>query len=319
MLDLLTTVRTRLRDRLAQGTRRDEQALEGVYFFTRFGLGVADERWMDFRLSLFQAVTLPSVARFCTQGARWVLFVDTWMRPRHLEELRAAIARVPGGERIHIEPIDVMVQMRARMSQLTAGHDHVTLVRIDDDDALTDDFFDGIPREPGLYTRPDGYEVALADGVLRAHRYPFHSMNTILTTPQHLVRKFLHVSHSKAHLWAEEHGLPVHVLDDTGPSYLYTRHKLADNKYQRLLPKILKDEDRGELTPEVRRRFGLDESALRRWRDMEPGVPDLADTQTRTWNMTAELNREALSLVKQLEEVHRRIWDVTADLLEPGQ
>jgi hypothetical protein len=317
MLDMLNTVRTRLRDRLAPVARHDDQALDGVYFYTRFGLGVSDERWMDFRLSLFQAVTLPSIARFCRNGARWVLFVDTWMRPRHLETLRAAIASVPGGERIHIEAIDVMVQMRARMSQLTAGLDQVTLVRIDDDDALPEDFFDGIPLEPGVYTRPDGYEVALADGVLRAHRYPFHSMNTVATMPQNLVRKFLHVSHSKTYLWAEEHGLPAHVLDDGEPSYLYTRHKLADNKYRALLPKILQDENRSDLTPELRRRFGLDEAALERWLAMEPGVPDLADTKTRTWNMTTELNQEALRLVKQLEAVHGRIWDATGDLLEP--
>jgi hypothetical protein len=284
-----------------------------VFFYTRFGLGVADERWTDFRLALFKAVTMPSVARFCAEGASWVIFVDTWLRPHHDRELREAIASQPGAERIRVEPVDFMVQMRARMAELTAEHETVTLVRIDDDDALADDFLDLVPAGQGLFTLPRGYEVVLADGVLREMRHPFHSMNAILTAPHALVREYVRVSHSDTRRWAEQQGLRVQVVEDATPAYLYVRQELADTGYRVHRENVLADTSHRELTPELVRRFGVDVNELQRWRELASGYPALSET--KTWNHSHGLNREALPLLDELEQVHRRIWDATSDLL----
>ncbi|GAA4766007.1 glycosyltransferase [Citricoccus nitrophenolicus] len=292
----------------------DTSKLSSTVFYTRFGLGVSDTQWLDFRLALFQAVTLPSISRFCAHGAQWVVFTDTRLPPAQDNSLRHAVHRAPGSVNIRIEPLDMMVQMRPRMESLVADRDLVTLVKIDDDDALSDDFFDLMPREPGLVTLPHGFEVIWADQVHRPKTHPFLSMNTAATLPPHLVRDFVRVSHSAVGKWARAQGLPVSVLDEAPPTYVYGRHPLADTGYADHRRAVMEDPQKADFTRRQIRRFGIDRRALSEWSQLARRTPGLK--QAKTWELSHALNRASLEHLDQVEALHQQIWESTSELLQ---
>ena len=215
---------------------------------------------------------------------------------------------------IRVEPIDMMVQMRQRMESLVSDRDLVTLVKIDDDDALSDDFLDLVPREPGLVTLPHGLEVIWADQVHRPKAHPFLSMNTAATLPPHLVRDFVRVSHSDVGKWTRAQGLPVSVVGEAPPTYLYGRHPLADTGYADHRLAVMEDPRKAALTRKQIRRFGIDRRALSEWSQLVSRTPGLK--QTKTWELSHALNRASLEHLDHVETLHQQIWESTSDLLQ---
>lgn len=285
-----------------------------VFFYTRLGLGISDEHWLRFRLSLFCAVTLPSIGRLCRDGVDWVVFIDSWMPHELQRELRWAVAAHPAAPWIRIEPIDFMVQMRERMSVITRSHEVLTLVRIDDDDALVSDFVERIPGGIGVTTWPRGREVLWGDGVHRAMHHPFHSMNTAATVIHADVPDQVRVSHDRQGRWCQERGLPVRVVEDQEDVYLYSRHQLADSGFSTERQRVLEDPCSEPLDGGILDRFGVSSEALQAWLRL---ADDYVGVREHTyWRGSFDPNREALVLLEQTEAIHRLIWDLNGNLLQ---
>lgn len=287
--------------------------IDSVVFYTRFGIGVSDERWLDYRMRLFEAVTLPSIARFCAAGAKWYLFTDLWTREGLHVRLQQAIDRVEGGQNIRIVPLPLAAYMAPTLGALVSERDILSAVRIDDDDALSSDYFNLIPSRPGLVTVSHGYEVLLSERKMRAMDYPYHSMNSVFTGTPEQVESFAWVGHHRIEEWGKKNRVGGSVVETSTVGYAYSRHKLADSGFGSIRRRILDDEATEPLSNAWRRRFGFDEERFQHWRQLDRATPHLSEA--KTWHRGGDLVHDAGELSKTMAEIHRGIRASTGNLL----
>jgi hypothetical protein len=287
--------------------------IDSVVFYTRFGIGVSDERWLDYRIGLFEAVTLPSIARFCAAGAQWYVFTDLWMREGLHVRLQRAIDRVDGSGNIRIVPLPIAAYMAPTLATLVAERELVSMVRIDDDDALSSDYFNLVPSGPGLSTVGHGYEALMTERKMRAMDHPFHSMNTVFTGTPDQVEDFARVGHHRIDEWGKKVKAKITVVETEAFGFLYARHKLADSGFGSIRRTILEDEATVPLSNGWRRRFGFDEDLFQQWRQLDRETPKLSEA--KTWLRGGNLMTDAAKLSTDLAEVQRGIRASTADLL----
>lgn len=287
--------------------------IDSVVFYTRFGIGVSDERWLDYRIGLFEAVTLPSVARFCAAGAQWYLFTDLWMQERLHIRLQKTIDRVEGGENIRIVPLPLAAYMAPTLGALISEREMLSVVRIDDDDALSSDYFGLVPGGRGLTTVSHGYEVLMAERKMRPMDHPYHSMNTVFTGTPEEVQSFARVGHHRIEEWGKKTKARINVMETDAFGYAYARHKLADSGFGSIRRSLLDDQATVPLSDAWRRRFGFDEDLFQQWRDLDRLTPKLS--KAKTWLRGGDLLEEAAALSTNMARTHRGIRTSTSDLL----
>jgi len=76
---------------------------------TRFGIGVRTPSWYEYKLSLFEAITLPSICSQRREGLFWLIVIDSRIPS---ESLLALQAIVEAHSFIHLVSIDVYNQPR---------------------------------------------------------------------------------------------------------------------------------------------------------------------------------------------------------------
>lgn len=287
--------------------------IHDVVFYTRFGIGVSDRRWMDYRIALFEAVTLPSIARFCAQGAQWFIFTDLWMDLERQTRMEQALRRVEGSENIRLVPLPLAAYLAPTLGQFVRDRDQVSLVRIDDDDALSSSYFDLVPSGPGLVTVAGGLEALLSERTMRPMDHPYHSMNTVFTGPPEQAAEFARVGHHRIEEWGKKVKARITVVEKKAPGFLYARHKLADSGFGSIRHTIVTDDASTPLTDGWRRRFGIDEELFQNWRALDRATPPLSEA--KTWLRGGELLDEAQRITQDMATVHAGIRESTADLL----
>jgi hypothetical protein len=294
-------------------------------FYTRLGIGVFDQRWWDFRLRLFAATTLPSVGRFCSSGAHWIIFIDEDLESATLGTLRELVDSAGLEHAITFAPVqfhfDAFSALKTFANARIGDDQNVALIRIDDDDALSYDFVDRCQtvlsrqgRVPSLITMPMGWEVSLADRKMRPMKLEFGSMNTFFFGPVYLVQSFAQVGHHRLEEWARKNGIRVIVDDDPRPSFMYVRHKQSDTSYGARRTAILKDEDCRFLTQASYSSFGIDQQRLDDWRQHASNAPSTG--RNKTWEISASIVNEASQLRKELRERKDQLRRLTSDVFE---
>lgn len=283
-----------------------------TFFYTRMGIGISDRRWWEFRLRLFAAVTLPSVARHCRDGAKWILFIDSAMDADLINRLKKLVIGEGIEKRVQIAPIDFVNDIPENLQKICNGNNYVRIVRIDDDDAISADFFDRVPTGVGLYTLPLGYEIALTERKMIGVNRPFLSLNTIYSGPTSLVESYAWVGHHRLPEWAVTHSMPVVEIDSKSRSFLYVRHKQSDTSYGGRRKLIVESPSVVYLTAGAKDRFGVDDAALEEWRAFARTAP--AAPASKTWDRTAKLNAEADACKKKLKQIKDQIRAETADI-----
>ncbi|HIW61329.1 MAG TPA: putative rhamnosyl transferase [Candidatus Stackebrandtia excrementipullorum] len=126
---------------------------------TRVGIGVYDEAWFDYRLKLFSAVTVPSIAAQTCQDFTWLLVVDKQMPPKARGVFDEVIKPLKNVVVLEVEFKADFRKTVARWSKEYAAvkrADFVLSSRLDDDDALHITAFERIHAETdGFFTRED--------------------------------------------------------------------------------------------------------------------------------------------------------------------
>ncbi|MBD8045435.1 hypothetical protein H9638_16640 [Arthrobacter sp. Sa2BUA2] len=287
------------------------------WVYTRFGIGIADEAWWDFRTRLFRAVTLPSILRHVREGVHWVIFTDVDIPSRSRRALDA-IAGNHGDGQIIIRPLRFVCELPDALEWEVGRDGLVGVTRLDDDDAVSDDFFGALQyeHEPCIVSQPLGFEADLATRIMRPIHAPMLSLNTTFIGNANLIAEYARVGHHMVGAWADKRGIPTkEVQSESGRSFIYSRHKQSDTSFGARRKAIREDEHSVVLTASARSRFGFDEAAFEDWRQFARTAPSAPSS--KTWDRTSALNEQAYRLYKDLADVRRQQRSATANIFQP--
>ncbi|RCK68250.1 hypothetical protein DT076_16505 [Desertihabitans brevis] len=293
-----------------------------TWFYTRVGIGIFDEAWWEFRTRLFAATILPSVARFCQQGARWVLVIDEDLSDSRVAALKAMVAEAGITSQVTLLPVQFHTDLFDALHVLLleqADERRVGIVRVDDDDALAADFLSRASQHlredaSALVTMTSGWEVALAERKKRPMELRFGSLNTLYWGLPDTFRSYAAVGHHNLPIWAEKNGIPV-VADSEGDRmFMYMRHKQSDSSFGGRRKAILEDPAVHDMTAEAIERFGLDPDRYTAWREFARTAPGTGSA--KTWALAADIVAAARAEPEKRAEHKRRLIEATRNVLQ---
>lgn len=205
------------------------------------------------------------------------------------------------------------------LQALGRHHDEVRVVRIDDDDAISEDFFRLFPAEAGVHTLPSGYEVDLLRRTLRPLWKPSLSLNTVFHGRPELVQSFARVGHHIIPKWAKKHRVQYNEIDHNNKAFIYSRHKQSDSNFAAVRKSIAEDPLNGTFTAGLRRRFGLDDEKYLDWRRHAREAPNSGSR--KTWSINTELNKAAAEKLSEFEALaeaaHRNTGNLFTEQHKP--
>lgn len=234
----------------------------GCTIVTRFCIGAYDERWLSYRISLFENITLPSITRQKLLPDRWALIVDPNMprAPRSRLELLISpysfIKIVEGSYESDYGRFLVEAPLELACEQ---NKPFVASCRLDDDDAIQREAIEqmaqALDREQGRLVSGSvpGAVVYVADGFKYSPEYkrllrfrPPYSIAILLSRVQPVTTYERYTfDTSKGHTdyasVAKNSGYSVIGLEYDKPGFLYTRHKCSDSTRKHELVKFVSD------------------------------------------------------------------------------
>lgn len=298
-----------------------------AWFYTRLGIGVFDPQWWKFRLLLFAATALPSVARFCRQGAHWAIFVDDQMDDATLTRVKGLIDQEGIGGNVHLVPIQFNFDLPARLHQLISdrhfGNENVSLIRIDDDDAVAENvltrFADSLPSgdNPTLVSLIRGWEVALAERKMRPMFLEYGSLNTMFHGPTSMVEAYAGTGHHQLKSWAVTAGLRMVLDAGHDRSFMYVRHKQSDSSFATRRAAIMRDRGCRDVTRSTLQRFGINEDRMQAWREYARTAPGMGNR--KTWDIASDINERAYFAANDRHSLKQELISATSSILQIRQ
>ena len=208
-------------------------------FYTRFGIGVFDEAWLDFRIRAFKGITLPSITRILRPGDKWFIFLDRDMPAKKMQEFRTAVDSIPAAAAIELvfvryafEVADAL-EDRLRHQMPDAP---MYLSRIDDDDALR---HDTIHLFQDLALRTEGDELFMSatsaieffpvERLILKGRHPL--LVNVAYGRADSIHGFARSGHHALRDWAEKTGKVIAELGEDHAVFLYNRHRQSSSRF----------------------------------------------------------------------------------------
>lgn len=116
---------------------------------TRYGIGIASEKWYECKIDLFKSVTLPSIASQARDNLFWMIAIDSSIPSKALKELRAAVEAYSFIHLVAVDPLEQQHMLHGgftniyeRCQDYLLGNgliedpsEHIITSLIDDDDA----------------------------------------------------------------------------------------------------------------------------------------------------------------------------------------
>ncbi|GAA1421035.1 glycosyltransferase [Agrococcus citreus] len=126
------------------------------FLLTRFavrikpGAPLPSDEWLRSRISIFEAICLPSVLRQSTQSFSWLLFVDSSVPVATRERLERVLPK-----NAEVVIVDAVCEERTIVHALLkrATKPYVVTSRLDNDDAIDPDYISIVQREIGRTPR----------------------------------------------------------------------------------------------------------------------------------------------------------------------
>ncbi|MCT1957202.1 glycosyltransferase [Kocuria rhizophila] len=251
----------------------------------RMGIGVTDADWWDFRLDLFESITLPSLAR-STYGPHLVLLVlDSQVDLGVLDEISRIVRTSSAASKIRllfVESIDSYAEYVDRFARAVFGNRIIGIHRMDDDDALAAGFLSacvarqltlGHERERAI-TMGHGFEYNPALALLRPAYMPWLAINHVIFGRPHRISELRLVSHNKTRDWATSRGMDAVEDESLLGAYAYVHHRQSDSVYPARLERMrMAGDTLTESDLPLNLLFGTNENRLRAWREKEPQQP----------------------------------------------
>lgn len=285
---------------------------------TRFGIGVFDERWLSFRLDIFEAITLPSVVSQNSARLVWFIFVDSFAPEFFLSRLNAIAVKY---DFIKIVQIDFYFQYFDVSSDicemLLNKNKKILISKIDDDDSLHFNTFSTLYKtfdnnENCVYTFPDGYELLLQERLVLKCNRPFLTHNTHFKINDGRLLDILRVGHHNIKGYCDRKEVEVEMIKDNTSYYLYTRHKQSDSNFSAVRKAILGDASSRKITQKIYNDFSIDKDRYLKLREECKKVP--SSPKQKTWRLNADLNKKAEKKYKELSLIKKEIISNGSDV-----
>lgn len=210
---------------------------------TRIGIGVYDEAWFDYRLTLFSAITVPSMMAQSSQDFVWQLVVDKRMPPRARARFDEIMKPVENARIIEVEfktDFRKVIVKSAKAYAAEKSAEYVLSSRLDDDDALHVKAFERLQTETERFFAESEHEYAAlslnvgcmwlpshARGYTRYH--DSHSLGLSLLEPADASRSVYGYPHRELKQRVTPRGAYVRGIDGNQLWWLYAAHTIADS------------------------------------------------------------------------------------------
>ncbi|GAA4908228.1 putative rhamnosyltransferase [Stackebrandtia albiflava] len=245
---------------------------------TRVGIGVYDEGWFDYRLRLFESVTVPSMAAQTSQDFTWLLVVDAKMPPRARSRFDAVVAPLAN---VRVREVEFKTDFRGAVVEwcqaeaARRGLSRVLTSRLDDDDALRVDAFERLQSEAADAIAAGHSDLAVFSLNLGcmwspSHRRGYtryhdsHSLGLSLLEPAEAVECVYSRPHREIKQRYAPRGAYIRGVDGGTRWWLYAAHAIADSDKGdgARRDKILKHRYGYHLDDDLLAGFGLDPAAV---------------------------------------------------------
>lgn len=208
-------------------------------FYTRFGIGVFDDAWLDFRIRAFGAITLPSITRILRPGDKWIIFIDRNMPAQRLQEFRAVIEANPAAASIELAFVRYAFEVADALEdriRYTMPDAPMYLSRIDDDDALRHDTIH-LFRDLAIRTEGDELFMSASSAIefFPVERLILEGSHPLLVNVAYgradSIQGFARSGHHALREWAERTGKVIAELGEEHAVFLYNRHRQSSSRF----------------------------------------------------------------------------------------
>lgn len=293
-----------------------------VIAVTKCGVGVFDMEWWRPRLSLFRAVTLPSLVSAAKGwNFHWFILLDEAMPTEALETLREAVNEVGGQDVVRLQFVKTSIDankvaltnVRSVLGDRTRG----IVIRIDDDDAISDDAIEAVvsriedASKPAVITLSEGFALDAPQASVGELQYANHTSNTYYYGNLSEISRVLWGNHTRAVANAQKAGYQTATVKGEGRYFVYTFHRQADGDYLKRLKKVSKWSPASE---ELESRFGIRLDQLSQWRELQA---DSRATIGLTWRRTMPEISQIRRLYRQVDQLKRDIVFTNSAIFDP--
>ncbi|MGX0630859.1 putative rhamnosyltransferase [Corynebacterium afermentans] len=262
-------------------------------FYTRFGLGIYDERWLDFRLKAFETFTLPSLSALFSGRDQHLVFIDRDMPKAQKIKMRDLLRSFRRcGLNTRMVSVDYHFDLPAVLDEIIwceFGPDPIYLGRVDDDDALR---FDTIHRVKEAALRDPNARLLISNSRVLEY-FPVEKMalvspfsetvNVAYGTPDNL-KGYASVGHKNLKKWAARNKISHVAINDDEPLLLYNRHRQASSRFGSRRSAVRDHADSFHLESNDLVDFGIDPQAVNEFRIWASEQPYAK--QEPTWTIT---------------------------------
>lgn len=273
---------------------------------TRLGIGVYDENWFHHRLTLFEAITVPSMMAQTCRDFTWLLVVDEKMPTNARERLEVIVKGVPNAQIISVEfksKLKSAIVEWARNEAARCGADYVMTSRLDDDDAMVTHAYERLHREAEEYFQVSNAERAVFSfnigsmwdpqsrrGYTRYH--DSHSLSLTLLEPAATCKSVHFTQHKDIKFKTAPSGAYIRGIDGDELWWLYAAHALADSETgdATRLERIRTHRYGYQIDDQMLARFGLDPIAVGRLAELPK--PQLAKPVMRLAVRALDIEQE---------------------------
>jgi hypothetical protein len=268
------------------------------FILTKFGFGVQNENWYDGVLSLFEAVTYPSLCAQTSQKFTWLIVVDAQIPRPAVSRLRQIVGRA---RNIHIVPLDLTNLRHVRHGcfdfiwdrcqdyiiehrLLTEPSDYVVTSAIDSDDALHRNTVELVNQHSArelarlvanessrptvirhtcgqVLTFPSGLQWYAQADVVQPLKFEFQGMAVFVLARFSSSISAFSCDHSEWSAMARALKFDVKKVQLDRPMWVYVRHERSQMKWQIEAP-----ESDSSCIEILHRDFGIDFAKVEAWR-----------------------------------------------------
>lgn len=289
-----------------------------IVITTRLGLGIYDHQWWDARLSLFEAITVPSISRFRELDIHWHILIDTDIPDAIYDRLRD-IFKTADSCCVHFDFVENHAFTRNAIRDSFRAHasstQRVIAMMIDDDDAVGRDFFDNIleeiarsPEESAVISMSNGCALNAPESEIGPLYYRSNTCNTVFYGRTSEILKVIFGSHVNWLDIAKGVGLRAIELDQPARQFAYTYHQQGDGSYGSRVGSV---QGWRPVSVEDYEWFGIDRVRFNDWKSVQSTVPE---TFGLTWRRTQPEQFEMARLFAGMREIKKSAIDTNSSL-----
>ena len=286
----------------------------GHFVVMRYGIGILDEKWLEHRLKLFQAITLPSLLAQTSSQFFLCIQVDKNIPEHYYNEMKRL---TEGISNVTIRKLELHADRRQDFQEFIdriqeeCKFDYIISTRMDDDDALTSNTFEMIIRDgkqlvekgmvPSAIIIRSGMRFAPLDNVAFWQDHKSNGIGlSILAPADSKINIYSVGNHMKLPDYCKERGWNIHYIERNRAAWLYTIHKYSDTDFVQKLEGIKRHPEVIIPGEEELNLFSIDRHALKQWIELEKSALPLSGGKAT--ELIKEIEQKIIDLRKRAKK-----------------